>query len=115
VVTLRKIFAANQLSKEGREQVEALGRVAQAHAEFPLQVVVHAAAPKSGAGTGKESTEPDRQRGETIAKVLAGAGAPSERILVQAAGTAHPAIDPIIARDQARNERIEIIFVDPGG
>ena len=110
-----KIFAANQLSKEGREQVEALGRVAQAHTDFPLQVVVHAAGPKSGPGTGKEPTEPDRQRGEAVAKVLAGAGAASERILVEAAGTAHPALDPNIARDPVRNDRIEIIFVDPGG
>jgi hypothetical protein len=115
VVTLRKIFAADQLSKEGREQVEALGRVAQAHAEFPLQVVVHAAGSKSGAGAGKGPALPDRQRGETIAKVLSDAGAASDRILVEAAGTAHPAIDPTIASDPGRNERIEIIFVDPGG
>jgi hypothetical protein len=113
VVTLRKIFAANQLSKEGRAQIEALGRVAQAHADFPVQVVVHAAGSRSGAGSTKEL--PDRQRGETIAKVLADAGATSDRILVEAAGTAHPAIDPLISNDPARNERVEIIFVDPGG
>jgi hypothetical protein len=102
VVTLRELFSASQLTKEAHDRLSALGRVAQAHADFPVQVVVH------GAGA-------DRQMGETVAKVLVDAGANKERVLVEAAGSAHPLLDPSLARDPRRNERIEVIFVDPGG
>jgi len=113
VVALREAFAAKQLTREGRDRLEALGRVARAHADFPVQVVVHAAGARSG--DARTDTAQDRQRGETVAKVLVEAGARAERILVEAAGTAHPLIDPTLVRAPSRNERIEIIFVDPGG
>jgi hypothetical protein len=100
VVTLRELFAASQLTKEARERLTALGRVAQAHADFPVQVVVHSA---------------DRQQGDAVAKALIEAGANQERLLVEAAGSAHPLLDASLARDPKRNERIEVIFVDPGG
>jgi hypothetical protein len=101
VVTLRELFAASQLTKEARERLAALGRVAQAHADFPVQVVVHGAS--------------DRQQGDAVAKALVEAGANRERLLVEAAGSAHPLLDAGLARDPKRNERIEVIFVDPGG
>jgi outer membrane protein OmpA-like peptidoglycan-associated protein len=104
VVTLRELFAAAQLTQEARERLGALGRVAQAHADFPVQVVVHGAAAGS-----------DRQRGDVVAKALVDAGANKDRVLVEAAGSAHPLVDPSLARDPKRNERIEVIFVDPGG
>jgi hypothetical protein len=102
VVTLRELFAASQLTKEAHDRLAALGRVAQSHADFPVQVVVH------GAGS-------DRQLGDTVAKALVDAGANKERLLVEAAGSAHPLLDPSLSRDPKRNERIEVIFVDPGG
>jgi hypothetical protein len=102
VVTLRELFAASQLTKEARDRLAALGRVAQAHADFPVQVVVH------GAGT-------DRQQGDAVVRVLVDAGANKERVLVEAAGSAHPLLDASLARDPKRNDRIEVIFVDPGG
>src|SRR5439155_1677628 len=46
VVTLRELFAASQLTREGRDRLVALGRVAQSHADFPVQVVVHATGAK---------------------------------------------------------------------
>jgi hypothetical protein len=107
VVTLRELFSQSQLTREGRDRLAALGRVAQAHADFPLQVVVHTRGAKSAGG--------DRQQGDTVAKALVDAGANKERVWVEAAGSAHPIIDPSLARDPSRNERIEIIFVDPGG
>jgi hypothetical protein len=114
VVTLREIFAQDQLTREGRDRLAALGRVAQSHGDFPVQVVVHAAGAKGGGGS-RTDTAQDRQRGDAVAKALVEAGAARERVLVEAAGTAHPIIEPQLARDPARNERIEIIFVDPGG
>ncbi|HKQ69059.1 MAG TPA: hypothetical protein VJT73_06960 [Polyangiaceae bacterium] len=113
VVTLRGLFAQADLTREGRQRVEALGRVAQAHPEFPVQVVVHEAGPATKGPAAKESA--DKVRGETIAKVLSEAGAKSERIVVEGAGSAHPALDPSVAREKARSDRVEIIFVDPGG
>jgi outer membrane protein OmpA-like peptidoglycan-associated protein len=108
VVTLRELFAANQLTHEARERLTSLGRVAQAHDDFPVQVVVHSS--KASATT--EGDE-DRRRGEAVAQSLVDAGAKKDRVSVEAAGTAHPVLEP--ARDPKRNERIEIIFVDPGG
>jgi outer membrane protein OmpA-like peptidoglycan-associated protein len=46
---------------------------------------------------------------------MAEAGASSDRIAVETAGSAHPVLDPTVARAPSRSERIEIIFVDPGG
>jgi hypothetical protein len=113
VVVLRDVFAGKELSRAGRDRVEALGRVAQSHSDFPLQVVVHAAGTQSGVA--RTDVVQDRQRGETVSKALVEAGAHPERVVVEAAGTAHPLLDPALMRDTSRNERIEIIFVDPGG
>jgi outer membrane protein OmpA-like peptidoglycan-associated protein len=73
-----------------------------------VQVVVHSAG-------GKAKSAEERKRGDAVAKALAEAGASSERMTVEAAGSAHPALDPNASRTPSRSERIEIIFVDPGG
>ena len=108
VVTVRNLFAAAELTTDAREKIGSLGRVAQAHPDFPVQVVVHSAG-------GKAKSAEERKRGDVVAKALAEAGASSERMTVEAAGSAHPAIDPTASRTPSRSERIEIIFVDPGG
>jgi outer membrane protein OmpA-like peptidoglycan-associated protein len=107
VVTVRNVFGGADLTRDGREQIGALGRVAQAHPDFPVQVVVHSAA--------KGKTADERKKGDAIAKALAEAGAKSDRVSVEPAGAAHPVLDPGVARNPTRSERIEIIFVDPGG
>ena len=111
-VTVRNLFAAAELTTGAREQLGALGRVAQAHPDFPVLVVVHSA---GGKGKSTEARSEERKRGEAVAKALAEAGARSERMTVEAAGSAHPALDPTASRNPSRSERIEIIFVDPGG
>jgi outer membrane protein OmpA-like peptidoglycan-associated protein len=70
-------------------------------------VIVHSA--------GGRSVGADRQQGDAVAKALVEAGANPDRLLVEAAGTAHPVLDPAFSRAPSRNERIEIVFVDPGG
>jgi outer membrane protein OmpA-like peptidoglycan-associated protein len=112
VVTVRNLFAAAQLTADAREQLGTLGRVAQAHPDFPVQVVVHSA---GGKGKSTEARAEERKRGDAVAKVLAEAGAKAERMTVETAGSAHPALDPTASRSPSRSERIEIIFVDPGG
>lgn len=107
VVTVRNVFGGADLTSDAREQIGALGRVAQAHPDFPVQVVVHSAA--------KGKTADERKKGDAIAKALAEAGAKSDRVSVEPAGAAHPVLDPGVTRNPTRSERIEIIFVDPGG
>jgi len=112
VVTVRDVFTAAELTSGGREQIGALGRVAQSHPDFPVQVVVHSAGAK---GKGAGGRQEDKKRGDAVAKAMAEAGASGERIAVEAAGSAHPVLDPTVTRAPSRSERIEIIFVDPGG
>jgi outer membrane protein OmpA-like peptidoglycan-associated protein len=108
VVTMRDLFATADLTASAREQLAALGRVAQAHPDFPVQVVVHSAGAK-----GKTSDE--RKRGDAVAKALSDGGAKADRVAVEPAGTAHPVLDAGLAKGATRSERVEIIFVDPGG
>jgi outer membrane protein OmpA-like peptidoglycan-associated protein len=112
VITVRNLFAAAQLTSDAREQLGALGRVAQAHPDFPVQVVVHSTGSKAKSA---EARDDERKRGDSVAKALSEAGASSERISVEAAGSAHPVLDASVSRNPSRSERIEIIFVDPGG
>jgi flagellar motor protein MotB len=107
VVTLRELFTGGQLTREAQDRLAALGRVAKAHTDFPVEVVVHTA--------GARAAGADRQQGDLVAKALVDAGANQEKLVVEAAGTAHPVLDPALSRAPSRNERIEIIFVDPGG
>jgi hypothetical protein len=112
VVTVRNVFTAAELTSGGREQIGALGRVAQAHPDFPIQVVVHSAGAKSKADGARQE---DKKRGDAVAKAMAEAGASGEKMAVEAAGSVHPVLDPGVARAPSRSERVEIIFVDPGG
>ena len=104
VVTLRGLFGrAETLSKPGTDQLALLGRVAKAHPDFPVLVVVH-----SSLGT---TTPRDTKRANAIAEVLRGAGAP--RVEARAAGGGQPIMNPSRPGAPARNERIEIVFVSP--
>jgi hypothetical protein len=112
VVTLRDLFSGASLTDEAATRIGTLGKVALAHPQFPVQVVVHG--PKSGAGP-KSEAEREKERAEAVAKVLADAGLPPEMLQTHVAGGAHPVAMPGAAKAAARNERVEIIFVDPGG
>lgn len=105
VVSLRDLFRGDALSKEGASTLQGLGKLAAEHPGFPLQVVVHGEAPRERAS----------QRGAEVAKALVAAGVATESIHVEAAGTSRPIADPSVAKSRARNERVEIVFVDPGG
>jgi hypothetical protein len=108
VVTLRDLFRGDELTYEAKERLAALGRVARAHPAFPLQVLVH-----GGAGGGEQMRE--RSRGEAVSKSLAEGGADAQKVQVHAAGSAHPIVGSSGTKNRDRNERVEIIFVDPGG
>jgi hypothetical protein len=106
VVTLHDAFSGDGLAKATSPRVEALARVAAAHASMPVLVVVHDEAP----------TRPDdrraERRAEAVRKLL---GRPKgERLDLVLAGNTRPIADPKSRKERGRNERLEIVFVDPG-
>ena len=95
-----------KLTKKGKDAIDALGRVSKSHPTFALIVVVHA----SGAPNAKR----DEERGAAVKSELASAGAEPSKIAVQLAGTQLPGWDPNDAKQKAKNERVEIVFVGGG-
>lgn len=105
VVTVSPAFVGEKLAKGVDEKLAKLGKVAAAHPSMPLLVVVHDADVRSQ----------DESRGKgRLAAAKQGLGATgtakSEATWV---GATRPLVDPK-QKDHARNERIEIIFVDSG-
>jgi hypothetical protein len=103
VVTLHAPRESGKLSAKASEKLAELGRVAKAHAEFPLLVVSHDAKP--GAKDDGLSTQ--------AVDALKAAGA--TRIEARSAGSTTPVVPPDRTGAAGRNERLEIIFVSPGG
>jgi hypothetical protein len=105
VVTLRALFTAGgTLTPAGRERLAVIGRIAKAHPEFPLMVVLH---------TGRGAATPaDRRRSAELAEALKRAGAP--RVEAAAAGGRQPVVLPGSPAAAERNARVEIVFVSPG-
>jgi len=104
VVTLRALFnAKDQLSSEASATLDALGKVAKAHPEFPILAVVHVA--KGNA------TAHDAAQASAIADALRKAGA--ARVETDAAGSAEPVLDPERPGASQRNTRVEVVFVSP--
>jgi outer membrane protein OmpA-like peptidoglycan-associated protein len=108
VVVLRGGFVGAKLTDDGASKLEKLGRIAGAHPNGGVQVVVHdaqAAGPKD---------DGDAQRADAVAKALVAGGAVPARIKTERAGTRAPLVDPTDARLRARNERVEVVFVAGG-
>ncbi len=104
VVTLRGVFAKDgRLSAPAAASLEALGRVAASHAEFPILVVLHRAT--------ASSAERDQPRLELVVSALKAAGA--TRLDSAWGGTATPVVEPSRPGAAERNERVEIVFVAP--
>jgi flagellar motor protein MotB len=101
VVTLRDVFHGNQLAPDAETKLEALGRVAAAHADVGVQVVAHDAAFTSGG----------EDRAKAAAAAIVKGGAKSDRVTSASAGTRTPVVDPNDARNRARNARLDVVFV----
>jgi flagellar motor protein MotB len=103
VVVLRGQFAAGGApNQELAERLALLGRIAKAHPDFPVLVVVHTARARSAE---------DEKRAKTVADALRQAGAP--KVEAHSAGSAQPVAAPDRPGAAARNQRIEIVFVAP--
>ncbi len=101
VVTLRDVFRGSAVDPAAEPRLEALGRVAAAHADLPIQVVVHDATAQG----------PSDDRAKAAAAALVKGGAKADHIATVMAGTRAPIVDPNDARNRARNARVEVVFV----
>jgi hypothetical protein len=102
VVTLRNVFAGDQLGTDAQERLALLGRIAKAHPEFPLLVVFH---------TSTATANVDPRRSELLIAALRKGGA--QRVEARSASSALPVVESKRKGAAERNERIEIIFVSP--
>jgi hypothetical protein len=103
VVTLRDVFRGNAIDAAAQPRLEALGRVASAHGDLPIQIVVHDAV----------ASGPSDERAKAVAAALVKGGAKADKIASVMAGTRAPVVDPNDARNRPRNARVEVVFVTP--
>jgi hypothetical protein len=104
VVTVERPFdASDQLSKGALSKLTELAAIAKAHPEFPLLVVVHAAA--------RLPTARETARAERAATALREHGAPS--VAAESANNALPELDRRQPGASAKNDRVEVVFVAP--
>lgn len=104
-VTLRSVYGENgSLSAESEDKLLALGRVAAAHREFPVLVVLHSS-------LGQAAENRGGPRLQAAAETLKRGGA--ERIATAFGGDASPHVPPARPGARERNERLEVVFVAP--
>jgi hypothetical protein len=104
VVTLRGVFGNTPALSEGAgKKLAALGRVAAAHPDFPVLVVLHTGGPSLA--------DRDKQRLEAAVGALRTAGA--SRVDATLGGNAAPSVDPKRPGASERNDRLEVVFVAP--
>ena len=101
VVTMRGLFSRGaQLTPGAEGQLAMLGRVAKAHPDFPILVVVHGG-----------SDEGSSERANALVRALQAAGA--GRVEFHLAGDAQPVVDPSKQGARDRNTRVEVVFIAP--
>ena len=108
VVTLHDAFRGADLTKDASAKLHELGRVASAHQDYGVQVVVHAAQ----LAAAKDTT--DAKRADAAIEALVAGGAATGRIKAELAGVRTPLVEPTDARARARNERLDVVFVAGG-
>jgi len=101
IVTMRDVFRGNAVAPEAQTRLEALGRVAAAHADVAVQVVAHDALPSAGGD----------DRAKAVAAAIVKGGAKVDRVSSFYVGTRTPVVDPGDARNRARNARVDVVFV----
>jgi outer membrane protein OmpA-like peptidoglycan-associated protein len=106
VVRLRDVFEGTKLAKKAEPQLADLGRIAAAHPDVAVQIVVHDAATPS-----KADAANDAQRADAVVQALIAAGAKAERVKGETAGAKAPIVDPGDAAHRALNARVDVVFV----
>ncbi len=106
VVPLRELFEGGSVAKKSEPLIAELGRIAAAHPDVGVQVVVHDAAAPS-----KTDAEGDVKRADVVVKALVAAGASAARVKGETAGARAPIVDPTDAAHRAMNARVDVVFV----
>jgi len=106
VVTFRGAFKGTALVPEAERDLRELGRIAGAHASYPLQIVVHDATPPTTA-----ELSADAARAEAARAALNAGGATAGASSVETMGAALPTTDPSDIATRGRNARLEVVFV----
>jgi flagellar motor protein MotB len=106
VVTLRDLFAGASLAAHADEKLAELGRVAAAHPDMGVQVVVNDAAPPS-----KADEAMDAKHADAVVTALVRGGATVAHVKSELAGVRAPIVDPGDAAHRARNARVDVVFV----
>jgi hypothetical protein len=109
VVTLREAFRGAELTEAAAQKLQELGRVAAAHPQFAMQVVVHDAR-----AAGVDGDSADGKRAAAAVQALVHGGAADSRLHAELAGALLPVVDPSDPKVRARNERLEVVFVTGG-
>ena len=99
----RPFGTGDALTSEASAHMAELAAVAKAHPDFPLLVVVHAAA--------NLPAPVEAARAERASTALRDHGAPS--VQATSVGNALPGLDRKQPGAAARNDRVEIVFVAP--
>jgi flagellar motor protein MotB len=105
VIALRGLFRGADLTQAAEARLKDLGRVAAAHPDFAVQVVVHDAR-QPAAGDAQ-----DTRRAAAVTSALVAGGADAKRVQSALAGARIKVVDPADAGAAARNERVEVVFV----
>ncbi len=79
--------------------------MAAAHPAFSVEVVVHDAQPA------RPKDDTDSKRADAAVAALVAGGATSSAVHAEHAGARAPLVDPRDARERARNERLDVVFV----
>lgn len=106
VVPLRDVFEGAALAKKAEPLVAELGRIAAAHPDVGVQVVVHDASAPS-----KAEADADVQRADALIKALTAAGAATDHVKGETVGARAPIVDPTDAAHRAMNARVDVVFV----
>jgi hypothetical protein len=105
VVVLRGLFHGLDVTDAGAARLKELGRVAGAHPDFGLQIVVHDAQQPN------PKDDSDAKRVQAVVKALVAGGASESRVKSELAGARAPVVDPADPKLRPRNERVEVVFV----
>jgi hypothetical protein len=105
VVTLRGASQGTGLTDAASHSLAELGRVAAAHPNFAIQVVVHDAIASA------MNDARDVSVAKAAVQALVTGGADPSSITSELAGARAPVADPTRSTSRARNERLEVVFV----
>jgi hypothetical protein len=103
VVTLRNGFENNHLAAAAQKRLTELARVANAHAQYPVLLVLHQARGKP--------TAADTEKLNSARQALQSAGVSA--VQAELAGSNQPLVPTSHPRAASENARLEVVFVAP--